>query len=189
MNSGRRLYRSRRERILLGVCGGIARYFHVDPVVVRVLWVLLSLTPFPGIIAYIVAAIVIPEEPAAGTRPPKAGPDEAQAGAPGEAAGQAPAEAPEAEGGSGGTETTAGTEECISRRRTVQVIGFGLVAVGAFLLLRNWAALLGIPQLLNLHVPWLRWGFWGTLAVSWWPLIIIAIGALILLRGLRSNRA
>jgi len=58
-----RLYRSRRDRVLLGVCGGIARYFHVDPVLVRVIWVLLSLTPFPGIIAYIVAAILMPEEP------------------------------------------------------------------------------------------------------------------------------
>jgi len=61
-----RIYRSRRDRVLLGVCGGIAHYFRVDPVVVRVLWVILALTPFPGIIAYLVAALLIPEEPAPG---------------------------------------------------------------------------------------------------------------------------
>ncbi len=59
----KRLMRSRRERVLFGVCGGIAQYFRIDPVLVRALWVLLSLiTGFvPGVILYGIATVVVPE--------------------------------------------------------------------------------------------------------------------------------
>ncbi len=62
----RHLYRSRRERLIAGVCGGIAEYFGIDPTVVRLIWVLLSLPTmgFPGILAYIICWAVIPPEPA-----------------------------------------------------------------------------------------------------------------------------
>ena len=57
-----RLYRSRNERILGGVCGGLGEYFGVDPVVIRLIWVVLTLlTLFMGIIVYIIAWIIIPE--------------------------------------------------------------------------------------------------------------------------------
>ena len=59
----KRLYRSRTERVLGGVCGGIAEYFGVDPTLVRLLAVVLILAGGAGIIAYIIAWIVIPEEP------------------------------------------------------------------------------------------------------------------------------
>lgn len=59
----KRLYRSRNNRMLAGVCGGIAEYSDVDPTVVRLLWLLMSLIWGAGIIAYIVAWIIIPEEP------------------------------------------------------------------------------------------------------------------------------
>jgi phage shock protein C len=58
-----RLYRSRDDRMLFGVAGGMARYFNVDPAIVRLVWVLLFLAAGAGILLYIVAAIVIPEEP------------------------------------------------------------------------------------------------------------------------------
>lgn len=64
-----RLYRSRSDRWIAGVCGGIAAYLDVDPLIVRAVYVLLTLgvnTGF-GVIAYIVLAIVVPEEPAGGT--------------------------------------------------------------------------------------------------------------------------
>lgn len=64
----KRLYRSRKERILGGVCGGIAEYFGLDPVLVRVVAVLLILVGGGAILAYIVAWILIPEEPG-GERP------------------------------------------------------------------------------------------------------------------------
>ena len=58
----KKLYRSKRNRIIFGVCGGIGEYLDVDPTLVRLLWVLLSLHGI-GIIAYVIAWIIIPEEP------------------------------------------------------------------------------------------------------------------------------
>jgi len=62
-----RLYRSRRDRMLFGVAGGMARYLNLDPAIVRLVWVLLFLAVGSGILLYIVAAIVIPEEPEGAT--------------------------------------------------------------------------------------------------------------------------
>ena len=59
----KRLYRSRTDRVIAGVCGGIAEYSNIDPTIVRLLWLLLSLIWGSGIIAYIIASIIIPEEP------------------------------------------------------------------------------------------------------------------------------
>lgn len=59
-----RLYRSGRDRILGGVCGGIAEYLGVDPVLIRLLWVIGSIAWGFGIIAYIIAWIIIPKNPA-----------------------------------------------------------------------------------------------------------------------------
>ena len=57
----RKLYRSYSNRMLCGVCGGIGEFFHIDPTIVRLVWVLLSI-PGPGIIAYLLASIIIPTE-------------------------------------------------------------------------------------------------------------------------------
>ena len=60
----KRLYRSRKDKVLGGVCGGIAEYFQIDPVLVRLLWVIFILISMGlGIIAYIIAWIIVPEEP------------------------------------------------------------------------------------------------------------------------------
>ncbi len=59
----RRLYRSRSEKILGGVCGGIAEYLDTDPTVVRLIAVLLILLAGSAILAYLVAWIIIPEKP------------------------------------------------------------------------------------------------------------------------------
>ena len=56
----RRLYRSRRNRILAGVCGGIGEYFGVDPWLIRILAIII---PGFGLLAYILCAIFIPENP------------------------------------------------------------------------------------------------------------------------------
>lgn len=60
-----RLYRSKKNRIIAGVCGGIGEYFKIDPTVVRLLWLLISVVSagVGGLIAYIIAWIIIPEEP------------------------------------------------------------------------------------------------------------------------------
>ena len=58
----KRLYRSRENRMLCGVCAGIAEYFNIDPTLIRLLFVLFGLSG-SGILAYIIAAIIIPDSP------------------------------------------------------------------------------------------------------------------------------
>ncbi len=59
----KRLYRCRNDQMLAGVCSGIANYFSIDPTLIRLAWVLFSILGGSGILAYIIAAIVIPLEP------------------------------------------------------------------------------------------------------------------------------
>lgn len=59
-----KLYRSKKYRIVAGVCGGIGEYFKVDPTLIRLLWLLISVMGMgSGVVAYIIAWIIIPEEP------------------------------------------------------------------------------------------------------------------------------
>lgn len=57
----KKLTKSQTNRMLCGVCAGLAEYFGIDPTVVRLLWVILTLFGGSGVIAYIIAAIIIPE--------------------------------------------------------------------------------------------------------------------------------
>jgi phage shock protein C len=59
------LYRSRRTRLIAGVCGGLAAWLGWDPTVVRILYVLVSIlsVAFPGILVYVLLWIVMPLEP------------------------------------------------------------------------------------------------------------------------------
>ncbi|MEK6903460.1 MAG: PspC domain-containing protein, partial [Nanoarchaeota archaeon] len=56
----KRLYRSRTDKIFGGVCGGIAVYFNVDPVLIRVLWVILIFIMGTGILVYLIAWLIMP---------------------------------------------------------------------------------------------------------------------------------
>lgn len=58
----KRLYRSK-DRIIAGVCGGIAEYLEIDPAIVRLVWLLAALAWGTGLLAYLVAWIIIPEAP------------------------------------------------------------------------------------------------------------------------------
>ena len=60
----KRLYRSKKERMIAGVCGGIAEYFDVDPTAIRLLWVLVTIFTgvLPGCLAYLLAWIIVPEK-------------------------------------------------------------------------------------------------------------------------------
>ena len=60
----KRLYRSETQKMIWGVCGGIAEYFKLDPTLIRLGWAILTLCGGAGILAYIVAAIIIPTESA-----------------------------------------------------------------------------------------------------------------------------
>jgi phage shock protein C len=59
----RRLYKSRRNRMIDGICGGIAEYFGFDPTIVRILWVLVTLLGGSGFFLYIAAMIIMPVNP------------------------------------------------------------------------------------------------------------------------------
>ena len=59
---GKRLYRSTSNRMLAGVCGGIAEYFGIDATLVRLGWVLFCALGGSGVLAYIIAAIIVPED-------------------------------------------------------------------------------------------------------------------------------
>ncbi|MRR32246.1 PspC domain-containing protein [bacterium] len=65
MEPTKRLYRSRTDRVIAGVCGGIARYFNADPTLIRLLFVLGLILVGGTFWAYIIMMIVIPEEPMA----------------------------------------------------------------------------------------------------------------------------
>ena len=56
----KKLYKSNTNKMLEGVCGGIAEYFGVDPTIVRLAWVVFCALGGSGILAYIIAAIIIP---------------------------------------------------------------------------------------------------------------------------------
>lgn len=58
----KRLYKSSADKVLAGVCGGVAEYFDIDPVIVRLIWVLATLLYGVGLIFYIIAAIIIPKD-------------------------------------------------------------------------------------------------------------------------------
>ncbi len=153
---GKKLRRSRHDRIIAGVCGGIGEYFDIDPVLVRLIWVLLGLMGGGGIAAYIVAALIIPEEPRGEEVPLVEVP-----------AGDRAATAHDAEASPQGPGETSGTSRPHTREyhhhdREATWLGLTLVGLGAIFLLRDF-----VP-----HIPW-------------WPLAAIAVGLWLVVRGAR----
>ena len=59
----KKLYRNTGNKMIAGVCSGVAEYVNIDPTVIRLIWALVGLTG-AGILAYLVAALIIPEKPA-----------------------------------------------------------------------------------------------------------------------------
>lgn len=58
----KRLMRSKRERMIAGVCGGLAQYLGLDPTVVRLIFILLSIAGASGVLIYLVLWLIMPEE-------------------------------------------------------------------------------------------------------------------------------
>ncbi len=59
----KRLYKSNKNKMLDGVCGGIAEYFNVDPTIIRLAWVLFCALGGSGVLAYIIMAVILPRSP------------------------------------------------------------------------------------------------------------------------------
>lgn len=60
----KRLYRSGKDKVIAGVCGGIGEYLNVDPVIVRLIWAVSVLFYGTGLLLYIIAWVIIPRNPA-----------------------------------------------------------------------------------------------------------------------------
>ncbi|MHB0884469.1 MAG: PspC domain-containing protein [Bacillota bacterium] len=139
----RRLYRSRHERVIAGVAGGIAEYFNVDVTLIRLIWVVAIFAGGSGLIAYIVAALIIPEEPYGYVPEPNGRTAENS-----EAAGSGtptPGQPTTGHGHARPDRTTAGT---------TAVFGWVLLGLGLLFLLRNF-------------IPWFSWGlFWPLILVG-----------------------
>ena len=132
IQQGQRLYRCRGDRLLLGVAGGQAEYLDVDPVLVRLGWVLLILaTAGIAVLAYIVLAVITPKNAQLVT----------------EEAGTVNDSSTETADSAVATDQTNGP----SKRHTVRnVFGVGLIVVGSILLLQN----LGVFGSIRWDIVW-----------------------------------
>lgn len=158
-----RLYRSRSDRMLFGVAGGMAEWLDLDPSVVRLVWALLILAGGIGLLLYIVAAIVVPEEPYGLAAAAPAADAANPAGAPGvPGAGAAPASADQ-------TRWEARQARRAARRagrgNGGVVVGIVLVLAGAWFLLQRF-----IPAFDSSYV------FPGVLIILGIALVVGALG-------------
>jgi len=159
-----RLYRSRDERVLFGVAGGVAEWLDVDPALVRIVFALLVLTAGIGLLLYIIMAIVVPEEPAYLGAPSMPG----TPGAPGEAVPASTADAGMAAAPTGqGWADARAARRAARRAHRAESGGRGVVIFGAILII------VGAWFLLRRYVPALEGDIVG-------PVILIVIGALLL---------
>jgi len=147
---GKKLRRSRHDRIIAGVCGGIGEYFDIDPVLVRLIWVLFALAGGGGILAYILAALIIPEE--------GPGEDVPLVEAPAGDRNATTRDAGETSQSPGQPGGTVHNHACHRHGREATWLGLGLVGVGAIFLLRDF-----IP-----HIPW--WPL-AVIAVGLWLVV------------------
>lgn len=154
----RRLFRSRADKKIAGVCGGLAEYFDIDPAFVRIAAVVLFLMNGIGLIAYLVAWAAIPWRPGEAGAASEAG---ATSGRPdGTSAGAPQSSEPDFPGG----------------RRNLDAIAGGLFITAGFLFL-----------MLNLGIlDWEIFRFWRWRVV--WPLALIALGIFVVMSSLRSQR-
>ena len=154
----KKLYRSRTDRMIWGVCGGLAKYFGIDPVLVRVIFVVLGLMSGFGIIAYIILAIVVPLEGSQSSTPREVVKDNVA-----EMKESATEFGKEVHATFGGERTAESKPEVKERvNRAAVFFGVLLIVLGALFLLSTF----------NLFW-WFQWRFL-------WPLILVVIGLIII---------
>jgi len=163
----RRLTRDTRNAVLGGVAAGFAKYFDVDPVLARIVFIALTALSGAGLVAYIVGWIVMPRDDRG----------EGAAAQPGSSTGT-PAVDRIVDSVREAGDRLADEFQRLPRhaRRGRVVAGSILIALGALFLLDR--------------LSWLHWPHWARLA-NLWPVILIAVGASLILeaaRGRRGNR-
>jgi phage shock protein C len=169
--NGRRLFRSRSERVLGGVAGGVAEYLELDPALVRVAWAILILaTGGAFLVLYVIMWIVVPEAPP-GT---ESGRPWAPGGAPVSAT-EIPGAAAAPSADPGAAQPSSIAQDWRARRGErhggsgggALVFGSLLILVGAWLLARNYFPLLDADRI--------------------WPIAVIVLGVLLLVGALRPR--
>ncbi len=158
----KRLYRSRSDRMIWGVCGGLAEYFGIDPTIIRIIAVLLAFASGAGILAYAILAIVVPLENSQVTEPKDVIKENVE-----EMKETASKLGQEIRSTFVSKEDTL-EEATKARYRRRNILGIILVVIGILFLLASFKLLW-----------WLRWSYL-------WPLIPIAIGLLIILGARRK---
>lgn len=139
----KRIHRSEKDKMVGGVCSGLAKYFDIDVVIIRLLWVLLFFLEGSGLIAYIIAWVIIPSDNSIESGSLEFEDEESRM-----------ADEPNSKSNS----TVGGS----------QVVGLILVAMGIFLLAKN-------------YVPYFPWH-------KLWPLVLIAAGIGIIAYNSRGER-
>jgi len=162
MEERKRLYRSRSERMIWGVCGGLANYFNIDPVIVRIIFVLLIFANGLGILAYIILALVVPLESSKVTEPKDVVKENVE-------------EMKETASSLGREirstltkEEGASEESAKARHRGLDILGIVLIVVGIFFLLASF------------DLFW--WFHWSYL----WAFVLVAVGSLIIFSARRK---
>ncbi len=153
----KRLYRSRSDRMLWGVCGGLSKYFNIDPTIVRLIAVLSIFLHGLGILAYIILALVVPLESSTATEPRDTIRENVE---------EMKKTASELGGELRSTFTTkkgAPTLAPKANSSSLSILGVFLVVFGLIFLLSSF-----------FNLPW--WFNWSYL----WPLILVAIGVLLM---------
>lgn len=158
----KRLYRSRTDRMIWGVCGGLAKYFDIDPTIIRIIFVVLIFANGLGILAYIILAIVVPLEGSKATEPKDAIKENVA-----EIKQAATELGQEIRATFAGEETKPEEATEVSRRRR-NFFGIILIVLGVLFLMGS----------LNLFA-WFKWSYL-------WPLILVAVGLLIIFSARRK---
>jgi phage shock protein C len=164
-----RLYRSRSDRMLFGVAGGMARFLDLDPSIVRIVWALLVIAGGAGLLLYIVAAIVIPEEPVGYGSPSGQAPDAGGGTGSGSGSGSGPGSGSESAGATGGAGGPAwGYRAGVDRRDRgggAILLGLVLVVLGGWFLLQRFLPALDTDLV--------------------WPAVLLLLGAALVIGALR----
>jgi len=158
----KRLYRSRTDRMIWGVCGGLAKYFNMDPTIVRVIAVLLIFANGLGILAYIIMAIVVPLEGSKATTPEKTVRENV------EEIKQTASEVGREIRSALAEEKGEAEEVAKAHHYRRNILGIILIVLGILFVVGSF------------NLFW--WFHWGNL----WPLILVAIGVLIIVSTKRK---
>ena len=157
----KRLYRSRSDRMIWGVCGGLAKYFDIEPTIIRIIAVLLIFANGLGILAYIILAIVVPLEGSRATEPKETVQENVEEMK--QTATELGREIRSTFAGEAGN----AEEVAKVRHRGRNLLGIILIVIGVLFLLGSFDLFW-----------WFRWGYL-------WPLILVAIGVLIIVGARR----